>query len=679
MDITTTLDGQVVHLDGDQVPGVTLRESDVTDPGKLLGTSSTTIRILATKELLQVLGSEAMNERPAFSMPELRMTEGGDPIFAAPVLPLQQDRDRAEVVALGDNAAWMPAAKSTKLQDLDLGESGPITSDYQRGTWGSTTSPVAFPLADFGSLLGKSSSYDVPSGYPYPAVRVRHVLDHFFGLQGLRLHAEGRLATELDRYLVLAPKEKPGLSVPNPAPYAFNLGGGPNSLYFVPTTGGAGTVDLNDYKVNLADPFDPGFDGAVFRVVVYDFTAHQVLGSYTFPAMYFGAPDYGGLSVTTTIPVQFTAGHQVATAVEIMGLDGRDPSLDSSTATEVTYTVGAETLWVTALVSQTYQMTDGADTVEYTPGARIRYAKALPNWSVMDLVNELTGARGLTWSTDRSNRRVTVRYASDHYKVPGPSPVRDWRDRADHTRPPVKRTNILPQRYAVRFAEDEKDRHLDRLKASHPQGFGSYVEEVGGPGEAMELELNFAATAMGEVLGGLYVPILRTIGAGIVDTYELEPRLLYDNGEQPGSWVYDGTSESTYPAAYFVPRGKGVNLCLHDTSAFGEEVAGAWPRTHLRHFRRLKNSRLLEIDLFLWGSELKAFDFGKPTVADDGHGPGVYYVVEVKNFRPGLRLPTKVVLQEIDRPDYAVPYTYREPALVTGGDFNSDFSSDFRI
>jgi len=54
-------------------------------------------------------------------------------------------------------------------------------------------------------------------------------------------------------------------------------------------------------------------------------------------------------------------------------------------------------------------------------------------------------------------------------------------------------------------------------------------------------------------------------------------------------------------------------------------------------------------------NELQDFDFGMPTLVDDGSGPAWYWVQEIKDHRFGAGLPTKVTLVKIPDVEYQAP------------------------
>jgi hypothetical protein len=99
-----------VFMSEDQAPAFSSSVNSITDPSKVKGVSSTTIRIISTKESRRVLGSATTDRMPSTQRPILRIGNDDADLFRAEVTPVSHDRNEIECIALASNASWFDFA-----------------------------------------------------------------------------------------------------------------------------------------------------------------------------------------------------------------------------------------------------------------------------------------------------------------------------------------------------------------------------------------------------------------------------------------------------------------------------------------------------------------------------------------------------------------------------------------
>ncbi|HRH15058.1 MAG TPA: hypothetical protein PK225_11975, partial [Azonexus sp.] len=116
-------------------------------------------------------------------------------------------------------------------------------------------------------------------------------------------------------------------------------------------------------------------------------------------------------------------------------------------------------------------------------------------------------------------------------------------------------------------------------------------------------------------------------------------------------------TRSEYPLTYFSDANTPIPLAFGNAN-FDDVVHpltkdSAWKR----RLDVMRSSRILEAKFFIRDHELKDFDFGMPTLVDDGSGPAWYWVQEIQQHRFGKGIPTKCILVEIPGKEVALkPY-----------------------
>lgn len=96
-----TIDGAGIYLDDNQTPAFTSSVNSVVDPSKVKGVSSTTIKVVNTKEASIALGSEFMRQVVPTDRPTLRIGEDSVDLFRASAIPVRKDRNTIELLCVG--------------------------------------------------------------------------------------------------------------------------------------------------------------------------------------------------------------------------------------------------------------------------------------------------------------------------------------------------------------------------------------------------------------------------------------------------------------------------------------------------------------------------------------------------------------------------------------------------
>lgn len=220
----------------------------------------------------------------------------------------------------------------------------------------------------------------------------------------------------------------------------------------------------------------------------------------------------------------------------------------------------------------------------------------------------------------------------------------------DHTIPPTRLTEAVPNTIRLRFKEDSGDASLlTKNLLNGAPGYGNADFPTGGTAAPQTITLPFAATAMSS--GGLRVPSMRSTGVEFgVDDFERAPRLLFMQGMRSGDWSHGGDDLEEYPRCYFTSSDKDAfslgfgNIKTMDGSRLDMgSVKAQWAA----RLRRMADLEVLECHLFLKDHELRDFHHGIPTRVDDGSGPAWYYVQEIQDHRFGMGIPTKCILVRI--------------------------------
>ena len=667
-----SIDGTEVYMNDGQLPAFTLSINSITDPSKVQGAASSTIKVVATKEARRVFGPEGMAHVRRSDRPVLRIGEDSVDLFRANVQVMQHDRDTIDVIGVAGNASWFQEAKGLKLRELPMGETAPLDSAMQIASWTNEDQAIYFPLIDFGSFEGRTSSYNVPVTGLRPAIRTHKLFEAGGDAIGYRIVPRGRVVECWKKLYLLDPKVNPSVSEPGPYPtdeiFSTSLPS-PDGYYFIPTADGTLDVVCTDLQVNFLNT-DTTYDGYVFRVILYDFTQRKVLAFHDVPATYFGDADYGALRISHTftgVPVR--QGNSLFVAIQCYDIEEPEPIVLDSDASTVEYNLnsGAQTLKLRpSLASPFYALTEANANVGYFASYKIDIAACAPDWTLDKLFTTIANACCLVFDTDVANGVVNVWFDNEYHRKPTPvANVRDWTTRMDHTLAPEVVTPSVPRRTILKYASDENDRFLKRAerRVAAEFGYASHVQ-VNPMGNAPDktVDIPCAPTVNGRLFGTCNVPIMRKVdGDYQVDEFDRSVRLLIADGVESGAWRFDSVDRTEFPVSYFSRPDPVIALPFGNAAIYDEAVPVASATTWLRRLEEQRRALVLRAAMLIRDHELQDFDHGMPTLVDDGSGPAWYYVQEIQQHRFGLHQPTKCLLVQIPGKEVNIPEVEQPP------------------
>ena len=676
--IRIEIDGTALDVDPQELPGFYYALQDLIDLSALKGSRSTTMRIPATAQVRAALGGWSMSEEADEAPLPFRVTTGGAVIFSGKAKVISRSADEYEVVAIGDNAAWKDGASNLRLRDIPLGDSPVVNKAYQISTWYDLDSPVTFPLIDYGAFAGRANNYNVTPTMLRPALRVWSLLRNGFALLGYSIEAKRGLLATHKKFVLPCTVENvvsrttdassvmvmttPCCGIPDCAgvaedisyAYAVNANGNstPGFLGFDFTSGIAADYQSPGRYVASSDGFIAASMRArftwrdadssrSFTFVIYDTTSGDPVStvSQTFAV---GSTNNATADVTFTFPpFEGVAGNEYAIAIHVdTPTDVSPPAgigTPGSPCSDAIGAIGAGSILILEGTESRWLST----TVSYTEDLPLIINTAAPDITLLELLKWWTINQNITVRTDELTKHVTLEYYDDFCR-----PITEGLDRTyriDHTDPPRKVTDVLPKSYQFRFSEDANDAGVNAInKASDSTvPYGGYDHPVtSGQDEPVTVDIGFAPTAMGAILGGqIFVPIMRDetfspdINGFITNQFKWSPRLLYMDGAANAHWVYDGVDAFEYPRCYFVwPETGRNNLSFGNETAVGSVTAGT-VATRWRNRLRRSTAPTLEAFLRLYDHELMGFDFGRPIYLNDGQHGSWFYIIEVKRHQ----------------------------------------------
>lgn len=633
----TVIGGTELYLAPDDLPEFSYSLTDLTDPSKVKGSTSTSFELPATNGTRIALGGPGLQEEATGDLP-IRIGAEGQVLFEGTCRPVEWTDEVVTIEAYGDNATWIAEAKNTKANEVNLGNSGQVNNQMQEASWTDENRADVYPLIDYGRFYNFTATTNVVEDWLYPAVRVWKVLQAFFQPLGFTVKAEGSF-TKLFKKLIV--------------PYnggAITFRGDyyqPQSARLTTTTDQTGNVllfntELMDASgmvsvVSGATRFTPvvtgtwdfRFNGSIIVTRGADapqssttlfFRLQKLVGFSTWQnvqARSFPIPSQGaGTSSTftfdgTLFTFQMEQGQSYRIRISTFADFGQDDTitLQSGSILEVLLTSWAG--W--------------QDQVDFDIAGSID--KGL---TVADIISGITNIFRLVVRTDQATGEVVFQHLDDYLR--GVEQGIDWRERLSHNEPPAKVKMELPSRYRFKYAEDTSDKRLRLWEEYYKVPLGEGVYEMGGNGDEKEVSVKFSATDEFNRFDGLIIPVIAKDDEGAlgVDHLKTKPRILIFDGLVPGAWTFDGQSLTELPRAYF--QGSGVP----DTSmSFG----GDWRKGTLLNYWRNSLERMklpyLRGEFRVYDDEFNGFDFARPRLVNDGHGDVWMYVQSVKGKKFG--------------------------------------------
>jgi len=682
-----------VFTDDQQPPAFTLSVNSIYDPGKVNGGTSTTIKVISTKEAKRILGSEYVAMVPRSDRPRLRIGDDDVDVYSTEVIPVEFSRDVIELFGVAGNATWFEYAKAKVLKDHDWGQDpemglggfpGPLISYSNMGTsWGADSpgNMAYYPLVDHGNYEGEDDTFNVSLNMMRPGIRIGSAI--FWALRdgGWNLVTRGKRAKrEFYKYIEYGDTEKAtavstplgggglALTTSGTEQYEYFVhGNAPMPFPFSGTASGDGWVGYPDYKyttqdngavygsMNLDIPYtdDPSYQGRRFRVVLWDETdGVEIAGKWS---------DTISLTMTVagTISFNFTIGSGYVPEGHVIYLgivvdEEVDETVDVSSA-------------------------DGRLDFEgdYALGKYLVLASIMPEGTLATLMANIGAARGFVYNT-LSDGTIEVWADEDYFRKPIPGDdYRDWSTRMDHSIAPIRSIRSRPAGYSIKYADDKDDRNLSRINRITRNAFGNHTESILlGTSAAVAKVLPWAASYMGSRFGGCIIPILTRENYDTDVDYKASPRLLIEDGTTPGTWKFYGSDRTNYPKCYFVlpPGTSQYPMAFGNPYLFGGGQETVLDNQLSHRARMMREGNVIEAYLFIKDHEIEDFDHGMPTLVDDGSGPAWFHVQEIQRHQFGVHTPTKCLLVEIpgaqvdiEDPVVTVPSYPDPPVFVCEG------------
>lgn len=638
MGIRATIDGIEVPVKSEDIPAFTFSLLDLESPDKLTGSRSTTFRMPATRDVRAVLGGPGMSEAVTNIRPLLRIGNGSEVLYESLVVPVERSVDEYSVVAVGDNAEWFDLAKGTKLTDIDMGVSEPITDTLMRESWVDDEQALTFPIIDFGSFEDRGPTFNVTVPKLRPAIRVHSFLRTAFAAWGYSIKVMGSLAGLWKKLVIpntsgdvaigedilrfysaeFARTDSPTFTSPT-ALTEFTF----NSIVSDPSGSETGvgryTAAVNmdvravfNYNVtgSVIPVIGSGFVPTAFvNIQLYNFTTASTVSGSTIvmnPAetSYIGTLDFGQQA--------FVLGNVYGLRIQVSSIGVLSASATFNPSTSVDYEVV---------------------NVEYQENVTLNIAQQAPNMSVMDVLKAIASNQCLIIRTNNARGEVEIWRDAEFYR--GTDVGIDWSDRINHRNAPTKEVPIYTRRLEYRWKEDNDDRDLLALEQSlNDPGYGNYDAVLpNGSAKPSEIELPFAATAMGTLFGGgVFAPVSRKDeGTYQEDDYKREPRLLIMDGMATGDWRFDGVDETEYPKCYFINPTGAWTLAFGSGEVYGDRKLGTAQVQWSERVRRMMAPKL-NGDVMIWPHEISSMDQGVPRLVNDGFDDVWVHVQQINQF-----------------------------------------------
>lgn len=628
-----------VYLATKDLPEFAYSLNSLTDPAKMRGSRSTTFNVPATNGARQVLGGPSLVEE-APSVQDFRIGDGGIVLFEGKCSPVEWTEDGIQILAVGDNAGWMNAAKGTKITDLDLGSSPTVTDSYQRQTWTDLSTTDAYPLIDYGGLEDRTASYNVTTQELRPALRVWKILDKFFQREGYSVKATGGFSRIWKRLILPNTTDKINGDAAYLASKSVRLDMASGYSYTGNTEVPTDTITSDPAGIATATTITP-IVGTRYRVTlggninITRDSANQPRRIILF--VYDNTAAVTKLQRIVEIP-QGTLNETVSLSNFVMG----EFDIISGHEYEVRFTVFNAAFNHTITVDRWSVEWDMIQ-ADYIEGITLDLNTCAPKMTIADLISGMVNIPRLIVSTDDLTHTVTFGFLEDYLKEPVEGI--DWRTRIDHTKPPQKVQPEVPSAYEFRYKDDKGDAYLVEFANREDRGFGETDYVTGGADKPVRIEVPFAATWMDVRLDFLTIPCMKKEGPYYQQNfYEYEPRLLIMAELAPGDWTHDGTFLNSYPRTYFVGGNAGdVSLSFASETVTGNATEGS-VATRWRDYLRRAVAPYLRADVRVYDDEFMGFEFGRPRLIHDGYHQVWCYVQEVKGKRFGEDEPVECEL-----------------------------------
>jgi hypothetical protein len=638
--------GKVLDVEPDEFPRFTFALDDIEDITAVRGARSTTITVPATNANRQALGGYAMAEAGTDEM-TCKVLEGTAAYFDGTANVTSRSNEEYNLSAIGSSSVWMQAMKDVNLRDLDMGATATVNEAFVENTWTDTTTPLYFPVVDYGSLELRAAGYNVPFTKVRPGIRVLNFLRRAFLDAGFALEFTGAFNELVPKLVILNNNN----TIPISDAYKAQTSA---------TFAADGTQILNTTV--------PTYEDVLFPSVISDPSGtYAGTGKYTAPfdlgsqptltvslaSTFLGGPgflvvalqvyDYNTLSVVESKAYVMSSNNAGITDTFTFNTFQMGAGRDYGIRASCNYAGGGSVVTVITAAEITWD----TQSIEWQSGLELDIAKQAPKMKALDCFKWMCNLFCLQVVTQGT--AVKVGYYDEFYQ-PVSDGFTDLSARCDGDA--VKVTDPVPSAYIFKHKEDSDDRLIADLRDRDGEyGAGDFKYSTGGNDDERDIEIGFAATAMATVFGELRVPALREVDAKLLeapnpdagfypDTYDWEPRLMIADDLATGDWTFNGGARTTYPNCYsYSGSTSGLSTLFGVVSGTPGNVTRRWSNKLRRWI-----APVLQVDVFWADHELMAFDPSKPVKAHDGQMAGFYYPQKVDQHRFGMGLSSETTL-----------------------------------
>jgi len=699
------IDSVEVYLDDEQRPAFTSSVDELNDPSKSKGQSSTTIRVIATKEARKVLGTHYMAQ-PEVTVDHILEIDG---MYKAVIKVLSWNENVIECSAIAGNAHWFNYAKATVLNEVEYPTGPKVLPGNISFSWSDALDKlVYFPLVDYGAwtnLYPNNLTLLSPQFYAQdirPGIRIGRLIQHVMRLGGWQVIPMGfRAQRDWYKWIHQGPTDKArvrgDLSTTsydeddNPLVYAFALynsgtyqydypenGSRPNPIPFDQTTPASPPPPVgwdpfpnwmyttqNDggvyvsFDLDIPYTADSDYFGKVFRVVLWDETdmielAH--IDALPIPSTPNDGMEYTHNFTGEVSKLNVPQGHKVFIGITMNGSIPLD-TFDWATNGNAEFNMD----------------------VDYAYGGTILTKDVVPKGSCGKLMQDIATYQGYVYNTIESQHVIEVWAQEDYYGVPGDPVYRDWRGRVDFTNSTKKLRPSLPRRLSYVFNTDTQDMDVSRnLRITNGRFGNAFVDIEQGYQDEKTITVPWSQTVMGYATTSVLM-LPRMVKEDSVSpevNYDIQPRILYDGGLTAGVFQINLSSYTNYPKCYFVLPGTDMVPLAFDNPILFEGEQPVIKNNQLRFtLDRMRFGKYLEAYVRLRDHEMQGFHHGIPTLLDDGSGAAWYYVQKIHDHQFKLGEPTKCTLVKIggatEIGQSVVPLTPPPAFSCSGPDYGS--------
>lgn len=645
-----TIDGNEVFMDPQDLPAITFAVASDLDLTGIKGSKSTTFKVPATAASRNALGSPAMGEARKGNI-ELRIGKAGEDYHRSTARVIESDVNEFRLGVVGGNASWIDVFNSTRINELELGETGVMDHTVQEATWDTDSTPAIYPLVDHGYLEARAALFDVGMKFLRPGVRVWHIMDTAFALTGHTLRVTGSLARYWRKLFIYQPKENLELaqtsideytvvkSLPSPDDITTEI---TNASYAeVETT----TLDSGNsgpgYSYSV--PYPMKVNVRLDITLTYQFTGASD-SRYMVVKIAETTPGSNGLTPGTRIPLKTdTSTHTESFSVDV-------GAYDLATFTDyhvrllrpydlnVNFQLGS-------IVIESARVTWTPIAAPYDEGLSFTLASTMPALSCMEVLKSIAAHKCLSITTDDRTKTVTVEEYDDFIRpISEGIDTRERQDFKDATRITPRR----PKNILFRPKEDSGDELLKEYTDTFNRIYSQH-DEANPDGDQKDetVSSSFAPTITGEAMS-LEVPIMRDSNGDFqVDEYDRVVRLMIHNGASGGEWVHRGITKTTYPNCYFAKSSEPFSLAMGEETFYGGTGPGTAQTNWANKLRRYFYSDTYQIHLRLYDDELLGFDFGVPRLLWHTDRESSWFLMQkIDQKRFGIDTPTRCQLQQ---------------------------------